>query len=218
MSINDNNCNSGEPPENFEHLSEFKALIDTLQTTPGLEPEPGFTGRVMSAVYGQRRSVSKRRDGYPVSARLQRVLAGLTQTASAKDIALCFLLAGFFYLVLGLVLYFGLKSAAAAGPLSGWIAIQPYLAFGFAAGLGAMGALILADGPTALRIAHLGTVTYIVLVLSNAVLLQISPARPFNVYGILFFTAGSLLLGIFLVTAVRKFWQNALHTADSCIT
>jgi len=45
-----------------------------------------------------------------------------------------FLLAGFFYFVLGLVLIVGLKAIAAPTPPVGWINVQPQLAFSTALG------------------------------------------------------------------------------------
>jgi hypothetical protein len=216
MAIKDTQHRNGEPPQDFESRPEFEKIIDTLRATPPIEPDPGFNARLMAAAGRQQAPAARRRAGNAAFSSLQRILANLTQTASAKEIALCFLLSGFFYFVLGVVLYSGLKTILGGNDLSGWLVMQPYLAFGFAAGLGALGLLILFDGQRALRIAHYGTIAYIVLVISNAVLLQVSPERPFNVFGLLLFTAGSLLLGVFLATAVRKFWRNAICTADSC--
>jgi hypothetical protein len=203
------------PPQDFENRAEFKTLIETLESSPALEPSHDFTARVMAEI-DRRKAPAQIRPRFPLGERVQQILSRLTETASSKDIALCFILAGFFYLVLGFVLYFGLQRLGVQGSVSAWVRMQPYVAFGFAVGLGGLGGLIFWDGQTALRVAQAGSIVYILLSLSNTAFLQVSPDRPFNVYGMLCFAAGSLLLGGFLATTVRKFWRQSFCAVGPC--
>ena len=118
-------------PDNFECQEPFKEIILLARTSQSVKVPRDFTATVMN-----RLSAAGKPGLY------ERIFRGAgrinirrwIEVADATECALCFLLAGFFYFVLGLVLIVGLKAIAAPTPPVGWINVQPQLAFSTALG------------------------------------------------------------------------------------
>jgi hypothetical protein len=199
-------------PEDFETRPEFAAVIAAVRACePELPPE-GFTAGVMAALAGERRRKQPGRLESVWRRQLVPRLRSLTDTASSREIAGCFLLAAFFYFVLGGVLLFGFHRLGPLVTRTGWLALQPRLALAFAAGLAVMGLLIRNGGDRAVRTAYAGLRLYIVVVAANALGLQLSHSLPFGFMGGLFLSAGMILVGAFLAAAVHRYRRQLAAT------
>lgn len=199
------NGNPVQAPDAFETYEEFAPIIALAKASEPVEPRPGFTRRVMSKIAPGTEEHPQSRRHYPRRHTTGALLSNLTQAASRADIALCFFLAGFFYLILGIVLFVGLKSFELRLSETGWIMLQPRIAFVTAALLSALGLILMIKDLSGIRIAHVGVIAYILFSVFNGIRLHLAPASPFNLAGILCFVGGSVLLGLFLAATVQKY-------------
>ena len=218
---NSNNSNNSDdssgddlqlPPEDFETFDEFQPIIALAKTSMPAEPPEGFTQQVMSRIAAPEKTGGPHTAGILNRRRLKAAFNNLTETESGAEIALCYLLAGFFYFVLAVVFLIGLKTVGARMSASLWISVQPQIAFVTAGGLAALGYLLLKDGMPAIRIAYTGTIVYILFSVFNGIRLHMTPSSPFTLSGILCFVSGAVLLGLFLVTTLHKYRQQILNT------
>jgi hypothetical protein len=204
---------NGEPaqaPDAFESFEEFAPIIALAKASESFEPQPGFTRRVMSKIAPTAEKHAPSRGHYRRRRTTGILFKNLTQAASGSDIALCFFLAGFFYLILGIVFYVGLKSFELRLSEAGWIMLQPRIAFVTAGLLGALGLILMIKGLSGVRIAHMGIIGYILFSVFNGIRLHMAPTSPFNLAGILCFVGGSVLLGLFLGATVQKYRQQTM--------
>lgn len=210
QSRDDTNGDPAQAPDAFETFEEFAPIIALAKASESVAPHPGFTQRVMSKIAPATEEHAQSRRYYPRRRTTGILFKNLTQTASGADIALCFFLAGFFYLILGIVFFVGLKSFELRLSAAGWIMLQPRIAFVTAGLLGALGLLLMIKGLSAIRIVHVGVIGYILFSVFNGIRLHMAPTNPFNLAGILCFVGGSVLLGLFLAATVQKYRQQTM--------
>jgi|GEM_PF-1120308 len=210
QSRDDTNRAPDQAPVTFETFEEFAPVIALVKASKSVEPNPGFTQRVMSKIAPVTEKRARSRRCYPRRHTTGILFNNLTQAASGADIALCFFLAGFFYLILGFVFWVGLKSFEPHLSAAGWFMLQPRIAFITAGLLGALGLIIMIKGLSGVRIAQMGVIGYILFSVFNGIRLHMAPTSPFNSAGILCFVGGSALLGLFLAATVQKYRQQTM--------
>jgi hypothetical protein len=210
QSRDDTNRDPAQVPDAFETFEELAPIIALAKASASAEPPPGFTRRVMSEISPATEEHAQSRRYYPRRRATGLLFKNLTQAASGTDIALCFFLAGFFYLILGIVFFVGLKSFELRLSAAGWFMLQPRIAFVTAGLLGALGLILMIKGLSGVRIAYMGVIGYILFSVFNGIQLHMAPTSPFNLAGILCFVGGSVLLGLFLTATVRKYRQQTM--------
>jgi len=211
QSRDDTNGDLAQAPDAFESFEQFAPIIALAKASQPIEPHPDFTQHVMSKIAPATEEHAQSKHRYHPRRRTAGILfKNLTQAASGSDIALCFFLAGFFYLILGIVFFVGLKSIELRLSEAGWIMLQPRIAFVTAGLLGALGLLLMINSLSAFRIAHVGVIGYILFSVFNGIRLHMAPTNPFNLAGILCFVGGSVLLGLFLAATVQKYRQQTM--------
>ncbi len=195
-----------EAPSDFEDQPELAPVIEQLRAEESTEPQSDFTLRVMAGISEVQSETAE------AAATVQRfrersasLMRYLTETPSVSDIALCFLLAGFFYFLLGVIFFFGLQTIEPLPAMAAWLRLQPQVAMCTAGVLGTIGLLLLLNGGIAMRLARIGTIAYIGFSIFNGMwigLMNVSSYRPF---GLLCFAAAPVLLGVFLAASLQRY-------------
>jgi len=188
-------------------MDGYQHIMEIIKTAPPVSPPPDFTDRVMARI----RTLDPSLEGEGVQRRSQWSPKAVVRSlfvapATASECSFCFMMAGFFYLILGIVLAAGLRGIG--GHLhQGWIMHQAAASFAVAFGLGALGLLVRKKSLRALNIVRLCVLIYCGLVLVIGMLLQFQTesAAPANYPAWLAFLAGSILMGAFLALVVYRY-------------
>ena len=197
---------SPEPPTDFETRPEFLPIIDRLRAEQTVAPPTDFTPRVMAGIYEvQTEMTAAASSAWQMKKRAASAMRYLTETPTGADIALCFLLAGFFYFLLGVIFFFGLQTMQPVPVTAGWLRLQPQVAMITAGVLGTLGLLLLLDGGTAMRLAQIGTLVFIAFSIFNGMWISLENGGPFISFGFLCFTAAPALLGLFLTASLQRY-------------
>lgn len=192
---------SGESafPADFEADAAHAKLINLLRSAAPTDPPPDFTRLVMSrigSVAGEKR-------------RFNLWLRDLIRPATSKEVAICFLLAGFFYLSLATMLYLGLQPVLEVLEVSTWFRRQPQFASAAALVFTLVGIFLMKDVRWAARTALLAASAYTLAAVVNGMQMQMLPTNPFGLAGTLCFTAGAVALGVFLAAAVIGYRRSS---------
>ena len=102
---------SSTVPVDFETRPQLESVIEKLRQSPAVEPHPDFTLQVMARIADTQSEMADAASATrQMKARATSLMRYLTETPSVSDIALCFLLAGFFYFLLGVIFFLGLQT------------------------------------------------------------------------------------------------------------
>ena len=125
--------------------------------------------------------------------------------ASVLELASCFFLTGFFYLVLGLSLYLGIYSLGLGSSTIDWLKYQPIIAFFIAFSFITVGFILLKKTRLAFRIANLSIFCYILLAIINSVQAYAGLGNHMSYTAVHSVSAGSIIMGIFLAMTLNNF-------------
>ena len=117
------------PPKQFENMKKFENIINIAQDSKAVSPPDNFTKKVMENL-----PVGPNVPESELSKLYLLLFQNLnfrvwTEVETDGECAFCFLLAGFFYFIMGIVLTLGLKNMGGHVHVSGWVMIQPKIAF-----------------------------------------------------------------------------------------
>jgi hypothetical protein len=190
--------------EEKEKLARFRDLTEIMEKAHRQEYPEGFTARVMARLPEQAvRRFSFRRI-FRTPAFTTDLTLGFRRPVTKKECAFYFLLTGFFYLVLGFIMMFGLQRFA--GLLHpGWLSVQPLFGLLLAMGLAALGLVLYTDGRAAVRVARVGTALYAALVFLNGSIGALWTQVPVAVFFAAIFSLTGLGMAAFLGIAVDRY-------------
>ncbi len=194
-----------ELTDDIESTVAFEFILNLLKSSATVTPPPDFTPKVIQCLSQLNIDPRRSSDRNSLNDRLQDAIGNLTSPATAMEMATCFFLSGFFYLVLGISLHLGLKSLGVNPQATGWIYYQPHLAVLIAMGFSTVGFLFLKNSHRAFRIANLTTIVYILFSIFNSVQVQLISSNPFSISAVLCFSAGTIFVGVFLAVTVNNF-------------
>jgi len=195
-------------------MDEYSDITDIMKATPAVPPPADFTDRVMGRVCVCDPCLSgKIRQKFSQWSPRQVLGALFVTPATASECCFCFIMAGFFYLIMGIVLFVGLR-AIGGDILGGGLIYQPLASFVIAAGLGALGILLRKKSLRALKTVRFGMLIYCGVVLVGGVSLQVDSTIPFNPAALICFTTGGILMGAFLMLIVKKYRTLLLSTVN----
>jgi hypothetical protein len=193
-----------------DNISEYKHLVSMMTSAPKVPAPKGFTQNVMGRLPA----------GHGIWSMIGNVLPGILQEGaqsvwergirvpSKTECSFYFFITGFFYLIMALVLMASFKVVISSQAAADWIALQPHVTLGAAIWLLALGALLIMDGRTAIKIAQYGTLFYIFFAVLNGILIWSHLRIPYAGIFIIGFTGTSALMGAMLVLAVKKMDLN----------
>jgi len=191
-------------------MSEYKDIIQLMDATPKVPVPDRFTQRVMARLAETE---------LPYWLRLRRVLErglafnleldlGFQKQVSKAECAFYFFLTGFFYLVLGFIMVFGLQRFA--GLLHPkWLSVQPLFGLLLAVALTSLGFVLYANSRAAIRVARTGTVLYAALVFVNGLIGALWTHVPVAVFFAVIFSVTGLAMAAFLGIAVDRYTSDA---------
>ena len=194
-----------KPPKRFENMKKYEHIINLAQDARAAFPPDGFTEKVMESLPP---------GPHPAESKLLKLFSMLfkkhnfrawVEVETDAECAFCFLMAGFFYFIMGIVLAVGLKTTVGIAPVSGMVMLQPQIAFATAFVFITLGIILLKQSILAIKIAHFWIFIYIGFSILNSIVIQIAPGNPFSVIGMLCLTTGAVLLGFFLAVIVHKY-------------
>ncbi|MEA3437445.1 MAG: hypothetical protein U9R43_13330 [Thermodesulfobacteriota bacterium] len=193
------------PPKQFEHMKKFENIINLAQDARAVFPPDGFTEKVMENLpTGQHSAESKLLKLFSLLFNKHNFRV-LIEVETDAECAFCFLMAGFFYFIMGSVLAYGLKTTASIAPVSGMVMLQPQIAFATAFVFTALGIILLKQSSLGIKIANFWIILYIGFSIFNSIVIQMAPGNPFSAIGMLCLTMGTVLLGFFLAVIVHKY-------------
>ena len=198
-------------PDDFETQPQLERVIEQLRTSEAVEPHPDFTLRVMAGIADtQSEMADAATAARQMKTRATSLMRYLTETPSVSDIALCFLLAGFFYFLLGVIFFLGLQTLQPLQVTAGWLRLQPQVAMLTAGMLGTIGLLLLVDGGIAMHLAQVGTLLFIVFSVFNGTWISLDTTAAFAPIGLICFTAAPVLLGLFLAASLQRYRRRVI--------
>ena len=193
------------PPKDFENMKYFEHIINLAQDTKAVSPPDGFTEKVMENLPpGSHAAESKLLKLFSLPFRKHNFRAWI-EVETDVECAFCFLMAGFFYFIMSIVLAVGLKTMGGHVHVSGWVMIQPQIAFASAIIFISIGIFLRKKSMLAIKMAYCSTIIYIGFSVFNSIGIQMAPGNPFTAAGMLCLTSGAVLLGIFLTVIVHKY-------------
>ena len=194
-----------KPPKRFENMKKYKNIINLAQDARAVFPPDGFTEKVMENLPpGPHAAESKLLELFYLFFKKHNFRAWI-EVENGAECAFCFLMAGFFYFIMGIVLAVGLKTTVSIATVSGMVMLQPQIAFVTAFVFIAIGIILLKQSILAIKIAHFWIILYIGFSIFNSIVIQMAPGNPFSVFGMLCLTTGAVLLGFFLAVIVHKY-------------
>ena len=193
-------------PVDFETQPQLERAIEHLRQSAAIEPQPDFTLQVMAGIADTQSEMADAASAArQMKARATSLMRYLTETPSVSDIALCFLLAGFFYFLLGVIFFLGLQTLQPLQVTAGWLRLQPQVAMLTAGMLGTIGLLLLIDGGIAMHLAQVGTLLFIAFSVFNGTWVSLDTSAAFAPIGLICFTAAPVLLGLFLAASLQRY-------------
>jgi len=196
-----------------EKLARFRDLTEIMEKAPQQESPEGFTARVMARLPEGKATVRRFsfRRPFRIPAFTTDLTLGFRRPVTKTECAFYFLLTGFFYLVLGFIMMFGLQRFA--GLLHpGWLSVQPLFGLLLAVGLAALGFVLYTNGRSAVRIARIGTVLYAALVFLNGWIGALWTHVPVAVFFAAIFSVTGLVMVAFLRIAVDRYTPETIYS------
>ncbi len=136
--------------EMIDDYSKFKHLIKNLENNPQASPSPDFTERIIIRLY-----ISP---ADPLIWKIKKYLPSPTR----EEWAFSFISMGFFYLVLGLLIWLSVNTIPDSA-MHNWLQFQSPVFMSIAALLTAIGGLLWFLGRKALKIVNWGLLAYILM-------------------------------------------------------
>ncbi len=188
-------------------MDDYQDIINTLKGLSRVEPPPDFTRRVMDALETRQR-VSQEET--------KAVLPILTKQPAngfelGKSCPFWFVMAGFCYVSLGIILFIGLGRVGDDVTLARWVVMQPQIAMTVGCIFLALGILLVHGKEIVVKAAQLSVLLYIAFVVINGVGMQIKLGVPGAVMLFLFYIGCGVALGFFLQEAVHRYQQQLKH-------
>jgi hypothetical protein len=177
--------------EDFESLPEFEPIITAARNSDPLPLPESFSekvlGRITENAAGPERS--------PV------LVQKWSSANSSRELGHCFLVTGFFFFVLSVTFFWGLRSL----PEIEWIQWQPAGVMAVALLYGVIGLFLEFDGPTAVRAAEIVTAAAVTVLVVLAAFGVNASQGPFANGVNTFFILVTIGPGLFLAMAVHRY-------------
>ena len=195
------------PPADFESFDELKPIISLAKSAEELDPPNDIIQGVMSRISATDLNAGER----VYRNRLKAGYRSFTAPTSRMEIAFCYFLAGFFYLVVGSIAFIGLNSLQPHVSFSNWLNLQPQIALVSASGLFLLGYFLTKNKGKATRIVDVGTKVFLLTHLFNGIYIHTQTPNLAQLPVQIGFVGGSVGLGLFLVTVMSRYSRFILR-------
>lgn len=146
-----------------EKWKPFSDLTDIMENAGSKHPPDNFTAKIMTRLSAEKETTqvfSFTQTFFP------SIHFGFHRYVSKTECAFYFFLAGFFYLILGLIMVMGMPLPVVMEN-NRWLSVQPFFGILLAVQLIAIGLVFFKKGNSAIRIVRMGTTLYAALVILN---------------------------------------------------
>ncbi len=195
-------------------MDPHQDITDLIKSTPAIQPPADFTMMVMARLPEETETVRRFSFRWPfrIPAFTTDMNLGFRRPVTKTECAFYFLLTGFFYFVLGVILTIGLRRMAAGLPVAGWLEMQPVFSLLVALCLMALGVALYRDGDAAVRAARIGVTVYAGFVILNGWSGAISTHVPAAVFFSTTFSAAGVMMAAFLGIAVKHYTPEPISS------
>jgi hypothetical protein len=129
---------------------------------------------------------------------------GLKLPVTKTEFAFYFFLTGFFYLVLGFVLFLGMRDFSGDVAGSSWLHVQPFVGFFLALWFFVFSVLLRGRRPAGLKAARIAVFIYLEIILVNGALPLIKFGSQWYLLPFWGLTAGCMIIGGYLALALQS--------------
>lgn len=193
-------------------MEKFADIIEQIEKQKTMNPPPSLTDNVVGRLPDKYPGI------WPAAASVthdlySRAVApdfSQSDSVTCRECSFYFFITGFFYLIMGIILMTGFRETASVTAMMEWIKLQPYFTTGTAVWLFAIGAILMMDVGTGIKIAQYGTLLYIFCAVMNSVMLWPSLRVPYAGLFITGLAATGALMGIMLARALQKMEVRAV--------
>ncbi|HRT62785.1 MAG TPA: hypothetical protein P5551_10535 [Syntrophales bacterium] len=197
-------------PDLLAKWKELDRIAFVARHSPQVEPPADLDAKVMARIEALKPTLWIRvREFFlqPVDTRIDfgRAYSG---TLSGSECSFYFITAGLYFLIVGLILMFGLGRFGGEWLTVGWVRMQPHIVLVTAVWLVVLGIFILKDGEVAARVARIGTVAYIGLLILDAVAIHITAGFPVALVFLFSFIGTGVLAGLFLARVIWNYGKK----------
>jgi hypothetical protein len=196
--------------------ARFHDLIQRMENVPPNNTPEGFTANVMARLLERKANVRqfslRRLFGTPEFATYMTI--DFRSSVTKTECAFYFLMTGFFYLVLGSIMMFGLQQLTTVLPVVSWLQIQTVFYLLAALCLMALGAALYVAGAVAVPVARVGTVLYAILVILNGLTWVMSTHVPAAIFFSTTFAAGGVIMAALLGIAVDHYAPEPISSQE----
>jgi len=197
-------------PDLLAKWRDLENIASLTRLTPRAEPPADLDARVMARIESIKPDLWSRAREFllqPVDTRIdfKRAFSG---SVSGSECSFYFIMAGFYFLIVGLILLFGIGRFGGEWLMVRWVRMQPHVALTTAVWLVVLGVFILKDGEVAARVARVGTVVYIVILLLDAVAIHLTVGFPLALVFLFSFIGTGILAGVFLAKIIWNYGKN----------
>jgi hypothetical protein len=188
-------------------FSRFRDLTDIIEKTPQKNVPEGFTSDIMAGISGEMpaQPLSSFRDlTVPIH-------FGFQNAVSKTECSFYFMITGFFYFILGLMMMIGLPLPVVM-KANGWLSFQPFFGFLLAAELLMMGAILYRKGNSAISVVRIGTGLFAFMLILNGWAGALYIRTLLMLLFWVFFSFLGLLLAVLLGLAVERCSSYAIFS------
>jgi len=199
-----------------EKWARFHDLIQMMKNVPPNRPPESFTANVMARLSERKANVRQfsLRQLFGIPAFTTNLTIGFRSSVTKTECAFYFLMTGFFYLVLGLILMFSLQQLTTGLPVVSWLKIQTVFYLLAALCLMVLGAAFYTAGAVAVPVARIGTVLYALLVILNGLTGVISTHVPAAIFFSAIFAVGGVIMAALLGIAVDHYAPESISSQE----
>jgi hypothetical protein len=197
-------------PDLLAKWKELDRIAAMARLSPQIAPPADLDAKVMARIDALRPTVWIRVREFllqPVDTRVDFGKA-FSGSVSGSECSFYFIMAGFYFLIVGLILMFGLGKFGGEWLTVGWVRMQPHIVLATAVWLVVLGIFILKDGEVAARVARIGTVAYIGLLILDAVAIHITAGFSVALVFLFSFIGTGVLTGLFLARIIWKYGEK----------
>ncbi|MGD0278177.1 MAG: hypothetical protein ABSC11_02595 [Smithella sp.] len=191
-----------------EKRARFREMTEIMETASQKRPPDNFTSGVMTRIYTENetsRTFSFRRLFET------NLNFGFRDYVTKKECAFYFLLTGFFYLVLGVILMLGLRPPA-VWLHNGWLSFQPLFGLIIAVELALLGMTVYTNGDISVRFVRAGTLIYAALIILDGCAGAYFIRIPVAAFLAVIFSITGLGTAFLLGLAVSRYYPETISS------
>jgi len=189
----------------------FRDLTGIMENIPPKQPPEDFTARIMARLQEEKVTSWQLllRQLFGNSAFATNLNIGFRNPVTKTECSFYFLLTGFFYLVLGLILMLGLPGGLHHPE---WLAIQPFVGLLLATELIALSVALYMNGESAISFTRVGMVLYAILIILNGLMGTLYIHVPVAIFFAAIFSLTGLGIAVLLGLALDSYYPKTIFS------